>query len=147
MYMSSVTDVCTHEHLRILLTQGGMLQGVTGAGLGDSLSAPHICPTLMLSLLPCLHTGSQVPILGHFGFPSHYPSLNPTAPQMSASISFLWEAFWALPPLDSVVPHIGPKIHPSSFVMYEDHMGQYCHGEGAAGLGRAQEFLKYVCLC
>lgn len=78
-------------------------------------------------LLPCLHTGSQVPILGHFGFLSHYPRLNPTACQMSASISFLWEPFWALPPLDSVVPHIGPKIHPFSFVMYEDHMGQYCH--------------------
>lgn len=94
------------------------------------LSVQHICPTPMLSLLPCLHTVAlsvQVPILGHFGFPSHYPSLNPTAPQVSASISFLWEAFWALLSPDSVVPHIGPKIHPSSFVIYEDHMGQYCH--------------------
>ena len=94
------------------------------------LSVQHICPTLMLSLLPCLHTVAlsvQVPILGHFGFPFHYPSLNPTAPQVSASISFLWEAFWALSSPDSVVPHIGSKIHPSSFVIYEDHMGQYSY--------------------
>ena len=76
MYMSSVTDICIREHLFVLWTQGDTLQGVTGAGLGDSLSALHICPTLMLSLLPCLHTGSQVPILGHFGFLSHYLRLN-----------------------------------------------------------------------
>lgn len=130
MYMSLITSMCSREHLQILWTQGATLQGITGAGLGEFLSAQHICPTLMLSLLPCLHTVAfsvQVPILGHFGFTSHYPSLNPTAPQMSASISFLWEAFCALPSLDSVVPHIGPKIHPSSFMIYEDHMGQYCH--------------------
>lgn len=130
MYMSLITSMCSREHLQILWTQGATLQGITGAGLGEFLSAQHICPTLMLSLLPCLHTVAfsvQVPILGHFGFTSHYPSLNPTASQMSASISFLWEAFCALPSLDSVVPHIGPKIHPSSFMIYEDHMGQYCH--------------------
>lgn len=93
----------------------------------------------------CLCTSA---ILGRLGFLSRPPSLNPTTSQMSACIAFLREAFWALPPPDSIVPHTLPES--PSFSLCDAWRITWvtvvivCAEGGATDLGGAREFLKYI---